>query len=73
MRGELTSLIPSLNSGSYGIEDDGKVESPWLVPATSLFKLKFVAFAVFEAFNALETQWVLCQQSPALKKRENIC
>jgi hypothetical protein len=70
-KGALTSLVPSLNGRSDGVEDDGEIKGSWMVPAVSLLKFELVTLSIFQAFDAFKTQRILCEQRSTLKKGED--
>ncbi len=57
-----TSLIPSLDSSSDGVEDDQDVENSWVLPPVRDFLMKNAAVLVIELMDLVDVMGALRDQ-----------
>lgn len=53
-------LIPALNGSSDGIENDGKVQNPWMFPAMCDFFSQKLSIGLVELEDLVDRTWRLC-------------
>ena len=58
-----TSLIPSLNCGRDGIEDDREIENPGMLPSVCDFLAENPSVFIIELMDVVKVQRILCDQS----------
>jgi hypothetical protein len=58
-----TSLIPSLNSGRDGIEDDRQIENPGMLPSVRDFLAENSSIFIIELMDVVNVMRTLCDQS----------
>ncbi len=67
-----TCLVPSLNSGSNGIQDYGEIECFRVSPSMCNFITQGLSITLIEVGNVFDTERVLCNQSTLSKHRQDI-
>lgn len=58
-RSGLTSLIPALNSGGNGVQDDGQVERPRVSPSMRYLIAQDTTIFIVELDYAISFSWAL--------------
>jgi hypothetical protein len=67
-----SSLIPALDGGRNGIEDDGEVECLWMFPSVCRLVVQNQTILLGEVGDMIDTARILCCQSALLEEWHNV-
>lgn len=67
-----SSLIPALDGGRNGIEDDGEVERLWMPPSVCCLVVQNCTILLGEVGDMVDTARILCGQSALLEEWHNV-
>jgi hypothetical protein len=67
-----SSLIPALDGGRNGIEDDGEVERLWVPPSVCRLAVQNCTILLGEVGDMVDTARILCGQSALFQEGHNV-